>query len=300
MDQGTGTIQNDPAAAPGATPAVGNTPGAADDLRGNDPSSTGDDGKSGTLTPEQQQLQRDADEKARGAKAASRIQERFTELSTTIKDKDRALGEKDALIAELVRGGKTPTQATAEVDPEPKRDDPKWRDKDYEEFLDARAEWKARKTYREEKAKDDKAAQARQQEERAVEEIQRTIEAHNKRTAEYIKVNPKFAEVLESDIKITMAAGYLLQQNEDGPLIMDQLHKQPELLAKLNGARNAAQISELLGRIAGSAKAMASQVSRAPAPGDPVGTNSSSEGDPPEDPEAYSKWANKKFGKQKR
>lgn len=297
MDQGNSTMMNDPAAAP-EQPAVGSTP----DLGTTENAELGTPQNGETqLTPEQQ---RDADEKVAGDRAKQRINDRFKRYTEIIKDKETTIKEKDALIADLIRrGGNVPdaVRGKTEDDPEPKRDDPRWQGLDYEDFLDARTEWKARQEYRRQKAEDDKAREASQREEAVRTDLERTTREHAARVTEYAKSNPEYAALAaKTDLEVDLAIGFMIQRNADGPLLMHELMKQPQLVEQLNGSRNLLEAQELLGRIAGAAKARASQISSAREPGEPVGQKPSSEGEAPEETEAYMKWANKKFGNRPR
>jgi hypothetical protein len=229
-----------------------------------------------------------------------KLNRRFKELTDELREARARERAKDDLLAEVVRGGVRqqgrPGQQAGEQDPEPRRDDPRFADMDYEEFLATRTRWVARQEFNEQLRAYETRQQQTHQQQQFMRELNRVSSDHIARVEAYQKTNPEFQEVLDSDAPIHPAASLLVQMNEDSPLVLTELHRSPQLLQKLNACRTPFAMSELIGRIAAGAK-RGPQVPTTPAPGRTTGGRSSSDPDkPPEDTAEYIKWANKRFG----
>lgn len=244
---------------PDATPEVvaDTTPGTVQD--GNAASPTGEEAKV-EETPEQVAERERNEERKRRERAQRKLNERFRELTDTIKSKD-------SLIERLVAQREQPKPAQ-ETDQAPQRADYD----DYEAYIRALARYDAKQ----EVAGLTKAEQARQQtaQQQFAEQLRKAalVQSHGQRVAAYAKSNPDFAEVMDSDVDVGSAAEALMEM-DDGPAVMVALHRNPEIAERLRNS-SAHMQGVILGQLSAALKSKPPQVSKAPPPGQPVGVKS--------------------------
>lgn len=212
-------------------------------------------------TPEQRAEREKAEAKKRDERRARKLNERFRELTDTIK-------AKDALIERIVGAQATQRPQAQETDQQPRRE----QFGDYDEYIAAHARWVARQEF-------SQLSRAQQQQQAAaqaqiVENLRRVAltQTHSERVQSFAKSNPDFQEVFDSDVDVG-AAGEAIMEMDDGPAVMLYLHRNPSMADKLRNASPRLQ-GVMLGQISAALKSRAPQVSKAPAPGKPVGGQS--------------------------
>lgn len=220
---------------------------------------------------------------ARETKRQQSINQRFAELTA----EKKAAQEIANQAMQLLQQGRQPAP---QGDGTPTRD----QFESYEDFVLAKATHQAEARAR--AIISDHAQQ--QQQARTVETQQRTereaAQAYARRFTEAASKIPDFAEVMaEADVQVPKHVGSAIQRLDNGPEVAYHLQKNPALLAQLDGQSPIDQLVAL-GRISASLKTPAN-VSNAPPPGRAVGQSSASAsaGEPPDDPAAYRKWADK-------
>lgn len=241
-------------------------------------------------TDEQRNARELAAQEERAAKRRDGIQRRFDELTA---DKHRERERADRAERELDFARRSQQERLApQQDVAPRRD----QFETYEDFLEAKTGWAARQ------AALQVAQQVRRQqdEERArttTTQVQQQIErAHDERMASYAKANPDFEEALQaSTVSVPEVALNYLKLLDNGPEIAHELLRNPDHARRLARAPGY-QVGVILGEISAALKQKAPQHSTAPDPGQPVGSRPAPSGSPPEDTEAYFKYANKKYG----
>jgi hypothetical protein len=144
------------------------------------------------------------------------------------------------------------------------------------EYLDALTDWKLEQK---EKAKEQKA----KEEDRQKAE-QKRLSDHQKRIAEFAKVQTDFAEAFESfkdalgldeDFRVSKGLDDALVDNENGPAVMYELFKDPELFERINAmspiaaAREVGKIEARLAN-ASESKKENKKLTNAPSPITPV------------------------------
>lgn len=114
----------------------------------------------------------------------------------------------------------------------------------------------------------------------AMERIQREqhqqtlIQSHAARNAEFAKQVPDFDEVTaRDDIEISEAASESIMSVPNGPAVLYEIGRQPELAERM-ARMTPYQQAAFVGQISASLMARTPQVSKAPAPGTPVGGKS--------------------------
>lgn len=210
---------------------------------------------------EQQKAERIVQErKVREERARRKINARFGELTEQIRQKDRII---ETLAGRAPQPGVT--QPGPAGDGAPRRE----QYESYEDFVEARAEWRAERKAQETVQRHLEGLTRQQRE--AVERFQaiQTAERFAQRVEEFGSSNQAFAEVLESDVDIG-TAGAVLMEMEDAPQIMLAIHQNPKIAEQLRSASTHQQ-GVILGRLSAELKAKPPQVSKAPEPGNPVG-----------------------------
>lgn len=184
-----------------------------------------------------------------------------------------------------------PVQQAA--DEEPKRE----QFADYEEYVVAKAEWRAEKRALD-KLNQQIAEAVQNHQKQATETQRRQVEqAHFQRVAQYAKQNPEFAELADrDDIRIPDAAADAIAGLEDGPMILHLIARDPSIAEGMHRLAPNAQRA-YVGRLSGWLAAQSRQISNAAPAGRTVATKPAASDSPPDDPDAYMAWADKKFGK---
>ena len=216
------------------------------------------------------------------------VQKRFNELT---KEKYAAqalatqLAEQNAKILALIEGKQSTTQPSGE----PTRD----QFTDYEDFVTARAEYRA-----EQKALAAIEKFTREQQEKSTvaerETSAKTAERQFLERRDAIeKTIPDFKEVVADwEPQLPNNVAELITKMVDGPLIAYHMAKNPELEKQFRD-QPVELHGILLGQLSATLKST-QKVSAAPAPGKPVaGKPVASEGDYTGPPEGYYAWANK-------
>lgn len=151
-----------------------------------------------------------------------RIRAREAELRAA-----RAEGELEArraLTAPPAPVTPPPVQATDAAEPKEADFDT------YEAFIEARADYRARKAYREEREKE--RAEAAQQSQQTAAQQQRQAIAD--RIQAFEKDHPDYREVVDNpDLILTDAIAYALQTSEDGPAMAYALAKDPDRFKRI-------------------------------------------------------------------
>lgn len=256
-------------AQPAAVPdiqAADATPGAAV------PSGTSSDATGAPETveeTEQQKAERIVQERrVREERTRRKINARFGELTETIKQQQRT-------IEHLASAQQRPAQNQQVGDGSPQRE----QFDSYDDFVEARAEWRAER-------KAEEVAQRRidaisQQQREVLERFRAAQVSHTfaDKVESYAQANPAFADVLESDVDVG-SAGPAIMEMDDAPQIMLALHRNPKIAEQLRGASSHRQ-GMILGKLSAELQAKPPQVSKAPEPGSPVGGRpSASQKDP--------------------
>lgn len=221
---------------------------------------------------------------ARETKRQQSINQRFAELTA----EKKAAQELANQAIQLLQQGRRPPAPTGDGTPTRDQFD------SYEDFVLAKATHQAEARAR---AMLNEHAQ-RQRQERTVETQQRAereaAQAYARRFTEAASKIPDFAEVMaDADVQVPVHVGNAIQRLDNGPEVAYHLQKNPALMAQLEGQSPLDQLVAL-GRISASLKTPAN-VSNAPPPGKTTGQASAaaSASEPPDDPAAYRKWAEK-------
>lgn len=227
--------------------------------------------------------------KKREEKRQQSVQRRINELTAekhAANEMAKQALEQNAKILAMLEGKQTPTQAPQG---EPTRD----QFTDYEEFVTARAEWRA-----EQKTQAILEKYAKEQQEHSTKRERETAE----RTAEreflerrnaIEKTIPDYRETVSDwEPKLPNEVVEMIVRLPDGPLISYHLAKNPELEAQFR-EQPAYMHGVLLGQLSATLKTSTKTVSAAPAPGKPVASRPSSSNEPPSDPSLYLAWAKK-------
>ena len=228
-------------------------------------------------------LAEEAAEKSRqrAERKQSRINERFAELTA----EKRAAEAREAKLLELLQQREAPKP---QINGEPTRD----QFDQYEDYLVARAEWRAEQKATQ-LAERQLAEYRQRQQAETVQAQQQRVAAEFARRIQTAKAEiPDFAEVVEdADIQVPNTVAGLIAQLDNGPQIMYHLAKNPALAAQFDSLPPHLHAYKL-GEIATALKAPP-QISKASPPGKPSAPRSASSNEPPEDPDAYFAWAAK-------
>lgn len=209
------------------------------------------------------------------------VQKRIDELT---REKYEQKARADTLEQLLKTQTHKPTEAT-----EPKRED----FESYEDFLEARTEYRADKIVQERLSKYEqtqKQTQNQNQQEQSHREAERQF-AERARALE--KDYPDYKEVVEeSDVEIPNSVLEMMQRLKEGPLLAYHIASNPSLADQFRGQSRDVQ-GVLLGQMIATLKAPP-KVSSAPPPGKTVSTaKHGSTNEPPTNPDLYRAWADK-------
>lgn len=257
-----------------------------------------DAGATGTAgTPTTETVETDEQKNARLAQTAeTRSQRRRDTLNSRINELtaeryaekaradalERRVGE---LTERFMQQGSAPAPTQGG---EPRRD----QFQDYETYLEARAEWRAanlvRGVLQESSSRNAQATQANVAAQQ-IGAMQRNIKGS---ITEFVKAHPDYHDVIEShDVDIPPPATLAIGTHKEAAAIMYHLGQNPDLAESLQTMSPVEQIATI-GEIAASVRS-SPRVSKAPAPGQPVGSKPGSSSEPPEDTAAYMAWAEK-------
>lgn len=187
---------------------------------------------------------------------------------------ERLARERDEFKAALlsqVEQRRAPEPVQAPVDRAPRRDD----FSTWEEYEDARLDWRF-----ELKTKATQEKQARElanylQHAQRQQQDEQLTSAHGQRVAEFAKAVPDFAEVTDrDDVEIPNAAAEAIKNMPNSPQIVYAIGRD-ETLAHRMRDMTATQQAAFVGQLSAALMYQRPQVSKAPAPGVPVGGRSS-------------------------
>lgn len=237
-----------------------------------------------------ERVQAEAAEKARQReeKRQQSVQKRINELTAEKYSAQKVaeqLAEQNARILALLEGKQAPA---AQNDGEPKRE----QFTDYEEFVTARAEWRAEqkaKAIIEKFSTEQKESQTKQTRESEEAKVQKDF--LERRTA-VEKSIPDFKDVVSDwEPRLPDSVVETIIRMPDGPLISYHLAKNPELEAQFRDSP-AYMHGVLLGQLSATLKSQ-TKVTAAPTPGKPVAQKPGTSDGPPSNPELYYEWAKK-------
>lgn len=280
---------------------MGNTPDDNAALKGDATGGTGtpdaidqteesDEQKNARITAEAAQKSAE-----RAQRAQSRVNQRMAELTADKRAAEQRATDALALAQQAISQRTAGPASQQQGDPwaPPVRES----FESYEDFVVAKAVHQNRvETARMMQAREQQVAQESQQRNVQAQEAA-VLKAYADRYAKAATAIPDFAETMEdADVHVPNTVASMLRNMEDGPVVAYHLQKNPSLVARFNNANPMAQ-AVILGEISASLKtSSAAAQSAAPAPGRPVGSGSGGSGNadaPPEDTNAYMKWAAK-------
>lgn len=249
-----------------------------------------------TVTPETQEteeqknaraLEEDAERKrTREERKQASIQRRFDELTAKRYQEEARANELQRQLDEYRKGN----QQQSQPDTEPRRE----QFAEYEDFIEARAVWRAEQIVQQRLEGYGSEQQKRSKMEQAEKTRQESQRAFVERRNAVAKELPDFQEVMEDwSPQLPDLAAEIIINHEKGPLISYHLAKNPELETKIRNAPDYMQ-GVLIGQLVATLDSKPKQTS-APAPGKPVSSSKggSASGEPPSDPNQYYEWAKK-------
>jgi len=241
-----------------------------------------------TETDEQKNERILRERQERSRRAASRVQQRFDEL-TRDKYAERAARERvERELDELRRASRQ--QQPQDGDGAPKRD----QFDDYESYIEARASYRATKEMVGRLEAMQRQVAEQQRAEHELRERNSVLQAIADSTAKFRSQAKDFDDAMEAiaDIPSSPILERAIATADNPAAILYALGKDPER------ARNIAmmdplQQAKMIGKIEYELRSTSVRVSNAPAPGKPAGAKGGAASEPPEDPEAYFRWAEK-------
>lgn len=249
--------------------------GPASSAEGSQPSQEVSQGTpEGTGASDQAAGQEQERQRASEAGKTLAAQRKQNAAAAYMRRQDALMRQNEELTRELINRTRQSEQPRQQANDAPQRDN----FQSYEDYVDARAEWKASK-----KAEEAVSKQWQQFAEH-IEQAQRqqqenTIYAgHGERIQQYAQAHPEFAELLDrEDVVVPDVASRAILQMKDGPEIMMAMHREPAIAAELHKLNPVDQVA-FLGRLSAYLQFKPPQISRAPAPGRPVGQGGNSDG----------------------
>ena len=275
--------------APQSSEIVDDSTTVADDAATGATDTTGNNAEE---TDEQRNERTTRETQERQKKRNESYQRRMNEL-TADKYAERTRAERAERTAEEYRQrveGQQARSDPAQGDPEPTREN----FTDYETFLRKVTQWEARKVARESTAATQRLIQQRDEQATVMQQAERMEQSFRQRHDAEAKTIPNYAKVIaDSDGKVDILpnVAFAIAQSETPAQVMYYLAQHPEAADRMNGMAPLA-IAREMGRLEATLKAP-TQLSSAPTPGKPVGNKGVPNGDPPEDTDAYFKWADK-------
>ncbi len=225
----------------------------------------------------------------RSRRAASRVQQRFDEL-TRDKYAERAARERVERELDELRRALRQQQQPQDGDGAPKRD----QFDDYESYIEARASYRATKEMVGRLEAMQRQVAEQQRAEHELRERNSVLQAIADSTAKFRSQAKDFDDAMEAiaDIPSSPILERAIATADNPAAILYALGKDPER------ARNIAmmdplQQAKMIGKIEHELRSTSVRVSNAPAPGKPAGAKGGAASEPPEDPEAYFRWAEK-------
>lgn len=215
--------------------------------------------------------------------AAERIvQERKVRQERARRNKEAAFNrlrsERDQLqqvVMDMARrnagGPQDQGQQQRPQDAPPKREDyATW-----EQYEDARIDWRAERKAMEAAARRDYEMQSRMAEARRQQFDSQLTQAHVERVEKFAQAVPDFADVTDrDDIVIPEVAAEAIKSAPNSPEILYAIGRDPQIAARLHGM-SPAQQAMFVGQLSAAMALRTQEVSRAPEPGKPVAGKSS-------------------------
>lgn len=168
---------------------------------------------------------------------------------------------------------------------------------DYESYVEARAEWKAGTASRNQFEQFARSL-VEQQQQQALQERARKVESKlTTDIAEYSKANPDYIKTVAAldDIPATPAMSQAILEADSPARIFHALAQNPKEAARIAALDPVSQV-RAIGRLEEKLASSTPQLSKAPAPGTPVGSRSGPSSAPPEDMESFMRWRAKQRG----
>jgi hypothetical protein len=226
-----------------------------------------------TAETEDQRQQREASEA--GRKLAQRRQNQanaFQRISRRIEQLEaQNLRLQEALLARAAGNQEQSAPTARTPSGEPRRED----FGDYDDYLSAVAAWRAEKIVHERLQEVARTAQQFQQ----LQQRQAVVSAHTARVQKYAAGNPEFDQAIAAagDVPLPDAASDAITRMEDGPRILHEIAKNPQIALELHRMSPPEQLL-YLGQMSAVLRS-APQISKAPPPGNPVGSKSGAKKD---------------------
>ena len=239
---------------------------------------------------DEQRNERAANEtRERAEKKAKGVQARLNELTADKHaERRRAEAAEQRYLALQQERANQPRQP--QNTGEPQRTDPRF--KSYEDYLEARADWRADMRSQQVWAAQAQRSNAERQQHANMQQANEMARAFESRLATDKKSVPDFdAVVADSDLEVANHVGAQVAASEIPAKVMHYLATHEDVVNRLNRSTPFAVAREL-GAIEATLRG-SRQVSKAPAPGTPVGSKGVGDSDPPTDTEAYMRWAEK-------
>ena len=238
-------------------------------------------------TDEQKNERAVQEREERARKRNDGIQRRFNELTA----EKRQLMEQNARILSLLERQGQPQAPQAPKDAAPQRE----QFSDYESYVEARAAYAAEQKAAAKVSEFVRAIQAQDHQARTA---QQTSQFVTKLQSDLVKVRqelPDYDDVVSNldGIDAPPAMTQAILDSESPGRVFHVLGQNPDEARRIAALPPMAQI-KAIAKIEAGLKPSTPQVSKAPAPGKPLGAKSgASAGDPPEDAESYMAWAAK-------
>ncbi len=228
------------------------------------------------------------DEDAEPKKSKGGFQRRIDEL-TRQREEERREKERLLSLVERLSGSDRPKpqEAQPQVSSEPKRED----FDDYEQYLEARAEFRAVKAL-DARLQQQEAQRAQQAQ---MTEQQKQVATWNAKLAEARSKLPDFDDVTSADVPITQSMSSAIMDSDKGAEVAYYLAKNPAEAARIAALSPIGQVREI-GKLEDRVAAKPVKPSSAPEPIKPVGARSSGS-DPFSDKLPMDQWA-KNFEKE--
>lgn len=236
----------------------------------------------------------DDDAAAEPPKKAKGVQKRIDELTANWRNTERDRDEWRRLAQQLMESqGKPKEDAPEPPQPKPTQD----AFPDYDQYLEALADWKAEQKIQAHLGEAEKRRSAETQQAAQ----QKRVSGFQQRAAEFAKEHPDYHAVAENpNVPITQPMFDAIVESDRGPEIAYHLGQHPEIAARLSSMSPvgaARELGKLEAQLSIPAKPKASQ---APDPVEPVGGGSERNAKDPEKmtTDEWMAWRNKQvFGK---
>lgn len=201
---------------------------------------TADANAGDTATPDDKQDE-SADSAAEARKHKGGFQKRIDELTRQREEERREKERLFSLLEKQLEKGESKKADAPAANAEPKRDDYE----SYEDYIEARAEWKA-----ERKAEERIEARLRERDERQEKERKEHAEAEaakawDERLTSTRSKYADFDDVVTQDVPVSTTVARAIHQSETGPEIMYVLGKNPAEATRISRLPAAQQLIEL-------------------------------------------------------